>query len=897
MTFLFRLSVIIFFFQTSAAAPTLKAQSGFQPQYDIDELIMVLEEKYSTRIFYESEWFSDRSFSASIADLPLEQAVMNIISGMNLAIIRVDEYLVLLPLEPLADRYRGPDTLILTIGDPFEFGRYNRVDFSGRIVDGTTGESLPGAVIYSETTGTGTSSGRDGEFNINLPVGEILLRLSYVGYEDQYRRINLLGPGSYEFLLFEETRRIDEVTIMARRAEANVSRTRMSVISMDSKLLKELPGNLGEQDLIRSMALLPGIHNVGEFGTGFHVRGGSNDQNLILLENVPLFNPSHLFGLISVVNPDMVTEMTIYKGGMPARYGERVSSVMDIRMNSGNIDQFKLTGGIGLINSRLHIETPLVKERVSLSLGGRSSYSNWLLERIPAEELLNSSAGFYDLSGHVTVSLNRNNTISAFAYHNADAFTYAGETEYDYSNTLASLRYNSVLGERLSFSVTGGLSLYGYTLAENVLHFPRDAFRFSSSVDYRSLKGILNWYPDGNHRVELGMNAIRYSINPGILEPRGTRSLISGYRSEREKGAEFSLFISDEFEITDRISIAAGLRYTRYYNLGPATTFIYDEYQPRSREFISDTLKFENNERVAGYGGPEPRLSIRYQIDHASSVKASYNRNNQFINLLTNTAVITPSDTWKLSDPHLKPVTSDNLALGYFRNFSNNMIETSVEVYFRRMSNVPEFKDGAEILMNPFIETGLINALGYSYGMELYAAKNAGRFNGWVSYTFSASKLRTDSPFKEEQINNNRYFPSSFDKPHELVINLNYNISRRWRVAGTFTASTGRPLTLPEMYFTHGDHTLVYYSDRNKYRLPAYHRLDLSITRNETLKLHQRRKGNWTLSLLNVYSRKNPYSVFYEREQTGPITRDSFNMYKLYIIGRAIPVLTYNFSF
>ncbi len=893
-----RALVIIFLLQSPRIVNAGDPFPLFQPEYRIDEIVMILEERHSTRIFYEPEWFEGITFSRQVAELPLEQAVSNIIRGRNLTVADVDGYIVIIPLVLKADHSRDHDTLLITIGDPAGFGRYSKVNLKGRILDGTTGESLPGAVIYAEKTGIGSSSGPDGNFAITLPAGELLIRLSYVGYEDQYRRVNLLGPGEHDFYLFEETHRIDEVTIMARRAEANISRTQMSMITMDSGILKELPGNMGEQDIIKSMTLLPGIQSVGEFGTGFNVRGGSSDQNLILLEGIPLFNTSHLFGLISVVNPDMVTEMTMFKGGIPAKYGERASSVMDIRTDPGNIEEFKLIGGIGLINSRLHMEAPIIKNKVNLSVGGRSSYSNWLLDRIPAEELLNSSAGFYDISTLLSVSPNQNSNISLFYYYSDDQFSYGGDTEYDYSNTLVSLKWNRLLGEKFSINLTGGLSKYDYNVTETGQSSPLEAFSLNSAVGYQSLKGILLWFPDGNHRVESGLNVIKYGISPGNLEPPGSLSMIRSSQVEQEKGLEFSVFISDDFEISDRISTEIGMRYTNYLYLGPATVYLYDEKQPRRTDFITDTLTFGNNEKGAGYSGFEPRLSLRYSLTGTSSLKASYTRNNQYIHLVSNTAVITPSDRWKLSDHYLQPISSDHFAFGYFRNFMSNSIETSAEIYYKNLRNILEYREGAVILMNHNIETDLINAKGYNYGIELYAAKNSGRLTGWLSYTFSNSMIRSDSNFPADQINNNSYFPSSYDKPHELILNASYNISRRWRIGATFNYSTGRPVTLPELHFPFGDKQLVYYSDRNKYRLPAYHRLDISITRNETIKINKRRSGYWSLSLLNVYGRKNPYSVFYEREPARPGTgANNFNLYTLYIIGRPLPTLTYNFRF
>jgi hypothetical protein len=865
--------------------------------HSIVRVIAMLEQAHQVRIFYDPGWFETDSFPLPIPGTPVSEALNNILRGRKFRWIQVYDYYVIMPADPDMYAARYHDTLVLTIGDPAEFGRYGRIDFRGRILDGVSGEPLPGAVIYSEKSGAGSATSNDGSFSINLPAGELLLRLSFIGYEDQYRRVNMLGPGEYDFYLFEEVHIIDEVTIMARRAEENILRTRMSMITMDSRALRELPGNLGEQDIIRSMGMMPGVHGTGEFGTEFHVRGGSGDQNLILLEGVPLFNSSHLFGLFSVVNTDMVSEMTLYKGSMPARYGERVSSVMDIRVNPQKNRRVNFSGGIGLLTSRLHLEAPL-GGKVTFSIGGRTSWTDYFLDRIPAEELLNSSARFRDISSSLHFSPDMKNNLSLFGYQSRDAFSYAGESEFEYSNTLASARWNRVIGERFSVNIAGGLSLYDYNVLES--EGPeRGSYTLNTSVDYRSLKSSLLWFPEG-HRAEIGINAILYNINPGRLEPLSASSAVKETQITPEKGTELSLFLSDEFELTDRISAEAGIRFTGYLFLGPAETYLYDENMPRRREFITDTIIADKNRKVAGHNALEPRFSIRYKLGHSGSLKAGYSVNHQYIRLISNTAVINPSDVWKLSDPNLPPLRSESFSAGFFRNFRNNMIETSAEVYFRKMQNLTEYKDGSQIVMNELIETTLTGAKGYGYGMELYLGKNSGRLSGWMSYTWSRSMTRTTGRFPEECINGNTWFPSAFDKPHELVINTGYNVSRRWRIGATFNYSTGRPVTLPEMYFPHGGKMLIYYSDRNKYRLPPYHRLDISLTRNETLRLTQKRKGNWTISVINLYGRKNPYSVFYERG-SGTHARqpgnDSFNLYKLYIIGRAMPTLTYNFRF
>lgn len=869
-----------------------------QADEPVREVIKKLENKYSTRIFFREKWLTAVTMDPGIINIPIENAIEVIAKENNLQVFFVDNYIILTPATIDRISFEVPDESRINIGNPIEYGRFSNAEFSGRVTDGQTAEALAGAVLYSERTGTGVSTDRNGNFSFTIPAGEHRINISFIGYETASRRVNLYGPGSHDFELFEETMKLDEVTIMAQRAEANITRTRMSMINLDSRMIRELPGTMGEQDIIRSMSLLPGIQTVGEFGTGFHVRGGSADQNLVLVEEVPLFNSSHLFGLTSVVNPDMVTSVTMTKAGIPARYGERASSVMDIRIKPEEVTQTSLMGGIGLLNSRLHLKTPLFTEKIQLSAGGRSSWSDWLLGRIPDEDLMNSSAGFHDFAGTLSIALNPKNSITIFGYNSHDRFSFAGNTNYRYGNTLGSVRFNSIAGEKLSFSINGGFSRYEYRVTGDEELNPFEAYNLSSSVGYHSLKSNFMYFPNSGHNIEFGFNIIHYDINPGDLTPAGHDSDIAPLSINNERAAELALYLSNNFELTPEISMEAGLRYSRYLYLGDARVFEYEQGRPRSPGTITDTLHYGLNEVVGSYGGLEPRLGVRYIIDDGSSIKASYNRINQYINLISNTSVITPSDSWKLSDLHLRPLRSDQYAIGYFRNFSNNAIETSVEIYYKRLFNVIEYKEGAQIILNETPETDLINARGHNYGIELFARKNSGRLTGWASYTLSSSVRRSTGEFQEDRINRNEYFPSNYDKPNDLSVNLNYNITRRWVLGGTFAYSTGRPVTLPEFYFFHGNTRLIRYSDRNSYRLPDYHRLDLSVTLRENLRADRRGKGFWNFSLINVYSRKNAYSVFYEKsDRTTGSRENQFSLYKLYIIGRPLPTITYNFTF
>jgi hypothetical protein len=463
---------------------------------------------------------------------------------------------------------------------------------------------------------------------------------------------------------------------------------------------------------------------------------------------------------------------------------------------------------------------------------------------------------------------------------------------------MASFRLTHVFNKYLSTSLLLGRSEYKYDINELDTLKRTEAYQIKSNTIYQNLKWNFAWIPSDSHSLDIGFNSILYQLNPGELLPYGDASEVASKKIASEKGIETSVYASDNINITPELSTEIGFRYTRFALLGPGNVLVFQPDYPRSQQSIINTIFYGNNKVIKWFNGFEPRVAFRYSINDYSSLKLSYNRINQFINLISNTMVMTPTDVWKLSSPNLKPLTCDQYALGYFRNFNNNSLEASVETYYKSLKNVIEYKDGAKILLNDFLETDLLNATGYNYGIEFYLKKNTGRLTGWASYTFSKTMRRTTSSSGSEQINNNQYYPSPFDKPNNLIIVANYHISRRWRFSGSFTYNTGRPITLPELKYTFDGNQLIYYSDRNKYRLPDYHRLDISITLDESLRLKKKWKGNWTLSIVNLYGRKNAYSVFYKKEAPSEINDyHLYSLYKLYIIGKPLPTLTYNFTF
>lgn len=861
-------------------------------------LVPKIEDANHIKIFYKSEWFAGKRFRENIYQLPLDECLTIVKRVSELSCITIDPTLyVFVPIEVRTFSDKKINEGVLVVGDENDSGEYKDATISGKIVDFRTGKPLHNARISIERINLNLSTDAEGNYKFTAPIGQYDLRLNYAGFEEESRIMNVKGNGIVNFELSDKTIRLKEVVVTEKAVELNVIRTQMSLVKFNVKAVKELPMFMGEKDIIKSMTLLPGVQSNGEFGTGFYVRGGGSDENLILIEDVPIFNSSHLFGLSSAINSDGVSNVTLLKAGIPAKYGERASSVMDIRLGN-NVTRTSVKGGVGLLNSRLNLELPLFDGKASLLLGGRSTYSNWLLHAMPDVELKKSSASFYDFNALFSMRFNPKNSLSVFGYFSNDMFSFTKDSPYRYDNTLASVKYSHIFNDRLSSLLVLGWSRYRNSVSQSDTLKPAEAYKISSSINYKSLKLNFAWSLNNKHAIDFGINSILYDLQPGMMSPLGSLSNVVTQSTNKEKALETALYISDNIEFSPKLSAEAGLRLTQYANIGPGNVLMFKDNAPRTSGNIVDSIYYGANKVIKWYTSFEPRLSLRYTLDKQSSVKFSYNRASQFINLISNTSVMSPTDVYKLSGQNVPPLICNQFALGYFRNSKNNTFETSIEIYYKKLNNIVEYKDGAKILMNNSLELDLLNASGYNYGAEFYVKKNAGRLTGWASYTYSRSMRHTTSPFIEEQINGNKYYPSSFDKPHNIVVNANLHLTRRWRFAGTFSYSTGKPVTLPELRYEYNGRQYVFYSDRNKYRIPDYHRLDIAITFDESLRLKQKWKGSWTFSILNLYGQKNPYSVFYKSSSSlSSQFQQKFNLYKMFIIERPIPTFTYNFTF
>ena len=860
----------------------------------------LLEDQYHIKSFYKEAWLERFTINVTLSDVPLEKALNMVLDDHNLSFEIFQDYAILIfPERRTGLRSKAEDTdQLLVIGDPINSGKYKTATLTGRIIDGKTGESLPEAVIYNPKLAKGTTTDSKGNFQLEMPTGDHQLRISFVGFQESDRKIELIESGSADFELFEEVHDLEEITVVAE--DANASKTQMSMVQINSKALKNVPMVMGERDVIKSIALMPGIQVTGELASGFNVRGGNTDQNLVMLDGSPVFNTSHLFGFLSIINPDVVDNLRVYKGGLSARYGERVSSIMEIDMKEGNDKNIKVYGGLGIINSRLTLEGPLTKnKKLRLLAAGRLSYTDWILKEFPDADVSNSVSNFHDYCMNLSYRFSQGNWIKLMGYISDDEFSTSSKSINAYGNKLFNLEVNNQFAEQISGKLNLSFSQYKFRLTDLSFGNRSEAYYLDNQIRYNSLKYDLSWYPHFRHQIHTGINGILYTNEQGTISPYDIENtVVSADKIDTEKAFEGAIYFDDEFNVASNINLRLGLRYSGFANFGPQTVYLYEPGKPKSGGSVVDSLRFENGELIKYYGGLEPRLALSYEAPDGYFLKASYQRTRQYINQISNNAVISPAETWKTADYHLAPLICDQIALGADNNQLVDGYNLSAEVYYKSLKNLIEYKNGAQIILNKHLETALVPAKGYSYGVEIAINKNKGRLTGWLNYVYSRTMRKTNADFETEQINRGKFFPSVYDKPHDFKALATYHVSRRWRVSGNFVFASGRPITLPELTYQYLDETLVHYSDRNKYRMPPYHRFDLAVTFDENLRNKRMWKGSWTFSIYNLYGRKNPYSVYYRKATPDESTNfRSYALFQLSVIGVPVPTLTYNFTF
>lgn len=764
---------------------------------------------------------------------------------------------------------------------------------SGVIDDKVNNETLIGVNIIIPELQTGATTNEYGFFSITLPEGTYRTQVSYLGYTTVEQTIVLDKNQTLNYSLEESTETLDDVVITKNVEKISLRKPQMSVNSLSIKTIKQMPVVLGEVDVIKSITLLPGVTNAGEGSSGFNVRGGAADQNLILLDEATIYNSSHLFGFFSVFNPDAIKDIKLYKGGIPAKYGGRVSSVLDIYQKEGNKKEFHLNGGIGLVSSRLLAEGPLKKDKGSFLLGGRSSYAHLFMPLFD----LDSKAYFYDLNTKLSYKLNPNNSVYLSGYFGRDVFQLSDSFENSYGNAVVNFRWNHLFSTKLFSNLSLIYSDYDYNLDLNFVEF-----EWKSGIQNFNLKYDFKHYLSNNIKLTYGLNSIYYKFNPGKIEPTSDTSGINPYKLIDKFAFENAVYIDAEQKLSKKLTVNYGLRFSSFLRLGQDELSMYaddnpilfnDELQIYETAEPTSTETYKRGDIIKSFANLEPRMSLAYQLNSKSAVKASYNRMSQYLHLLSNTSSPTPLDIWTPSGKYIKPQLLDQVALGYFKTFNDNTYSLEVETFYKTIKNRIDYVDGADLIANDNIEQVILNGKSRAYGLEVLFKKTEGRFKGWFAYTLSKSEQKTEGRTAlETGINNGEWYKTPYDKTHDVSLTTSYDLNKKWTLSSNFIFQTGQPTTYPNGQYEYNGINIPNYEARNSSRLPAYHRLDVSATFVPKPNSKKRWKGEWVFGIYNIYNQKNAASINFRENQ------DSGNneALRLAIFG-AIPSVSYNFKF
>ncbi len=777
---------------------------------------------------------------------------------------------------------------------------------SGTITEQKSQLPLQGATVYVEELERGTAADEEGFYSIALPPGIYSIRFQFLGMRTKTVQIELFANYQLNVELTEFEMGLDEIVVEGTGFWDNLRGAVTGVEVVTIRDLDQLPQLMGEADVIQSLTMLPGVQTVGEGASGFNVRGGREDQNLVMMAGAPLFNPSHVLGLFSVFNPDATEGYALYKGHMPERFGGRLSSVLDVSMRNGSFDNYSFGGGLGLYSARFMAEGPVIRNRTSFLIAGRGASSGVIFnlagknrDLIRASfpfEIYNSRARFYDGNATITHRVSNNHNVNLSLYGSSDLFQYSDEFGYSWNTRIANLTWSGTFSENLfsTFSaVTNSYRSSWFTPSGP------DAFTLETGIRYLNLKETFTYTGFNRSTIFAGAEWIRYSGDEETINPYNEVSVIDFRTTQKDTGREIALFAGNEIELSDRILVQAGLRYSLYHQLGPGNEFSYHEGQPRSVSAITDTMQYSAGERMVNYSGFEPRISSRFTVTESSSVKLSYNRTRQYLHQISNSASPTPADIWQMSTRYLPPQKAHNYSVGYYQNFGDGNLETSIEFYYRNIDDLVEYIDFADLFLNSHIETELISGQGRSYGGELSVRATGGRWTGWLSYSYSRSFVQAESEFLGRQINNGDWYPANHDQPHHLNLIGVRNLGENSAFSFNFTWNTGRPFTAISSNYLDGNTTVPVFSNRNELRIPDYIRLDISfkiadnIWKNRTVSPDRRISDSANFTLYNVLGRKNAFSVFYQRRPSASVP----SSYKLSVLGAVIPSFTYNFNF
>ena len=769
----------------------------------------------------------------------------------------------------------------------------DKFTINGTLKDGKSTETLFGANVYVVELKVGTNTNEYGFYSLTIPKGDYTLKISYLGFETIEEKISVTQNVKKDFALTENNQTLEEVKVQGNKKRSEIKNTEMSVNKLSIQTIKKMPVVLGEVDIIKSILQLPGVTNAGEGQSGFNVRGGSADQNLILLDEATIYNSSHLFGFFSIFNSDAIKDLKLYKGGIPARFGGRLSSVLDIYQKEGNKEDYKYSGGIGLISSRLMAEGPISGGKGSFLAAGRGSYGHLFLKLADNK----NSAYFYDLNTKLNYKLNDKNTLFLSGYFGRDQFDLSGGFVNTYGNSFANLRWNHLFSDKLFSNLSVIYSDYYYGL--NIDFFK---FEWTSDIKNFNLKYDFKHYLNNFLKLTYGVNAQYYQFNPGTILPTSSSSGITARQLDRKYAAESAVYFDVDHKFSDKFTVNYGLRFSSFARLGAQSVDIYANNQ--AVVFNNDAKIYEEatpigsklykkNEVIASFNNLEPRLALAFAIDDNQSVKASYNRMSQYLHLISNTSSPTPLDIWTPSDDFFKPQILDQFAFGYFKNFSDDKYSFEIESFYKQMKNRVDYIDGAQLIANNNIERLVLNGIGRSYGLEFFLRKNTGKLQGWISYTLSRSEQQTPGRTANETgINDGEWYKTGFDKLHNLSVTATYNMSEKWSFGSILTLQSGQPSTFPDGKFEYQGISVPNFGLRNENSLPAFHHLDVSATYVPKPNKQKGWQGEWVFSIYNLYNRKNAASInFRQNVDTAANEAVQFSIFGI------MPGITYNFKF
>jgi hypothetical protein len=777
--------------------------------------------------------------------------------------------------------------IILFVQNLSLFAQQGKVILSGYIKDATNGEELIGATVYINELKAGTTTNSYGFYSITLPKGKYHVNYSYMGFKTIESTIDLQESTSKNIQMGPVDNLIDEVSVTAEKKDQNIKSNEMSMNKLQMKTITKIPALMGEVDVLRSIQLLPGVHSSGEGSVGFYVRGGGVDQNLVLLDEATVYNASHLVGIFSVFNQDAIKDVTLYKGGIPAVYGGRLSSILDIRMKEGNSKKLNVTGGIGLISSRLTIEGPIIKDKASFIISGRRTYFDLAFPFLKDSLVQKSKAYFYDLNAKLNYQFNDNNRIFISGYFGKDVFQMGDMMRVDYGNKTFTARYNHLFSKRLFSNLSFIYTVFNYGMG---VVSGAEGFDWKSGIKDISIKNDYSWFVNSKNTIRFGGQFTHHTFMPGRTEPIGENSIFISKKLPKIYSLEDAVFVENEQIISDKISMRYGFRFSAFQNLGPYTSYSFSE-NSKGEYITSDSTIYAKGKIFNTQFGLEPRINIKYEINPSSSVKLGYNHMVQYLHLASNTMSTTPLDLWFPSTPNIKPEIADQISIGVFKNFMDNQFETSIELYYKKMNNSVDFKDHAQLLLNEYIEGELRFGKSYAYGAEFFIKKQNGKFTGWISYTYSRVFR------KIPEINSGKEYQAHYDKPNNISVVLSYDFSEKLNLSLNWVYSTGAPRTMPTGRIEYEGMIIPVYSERNASRLPDYHRMDLGLTYNFKKMRDdgspKRFTSSLNFSIYNLYNRHNAYSISFNQVDNNFYATQATKIYFF----KVIPTVTYNFTF